>query len=138
MAQDRVDSAATSPARAGAAALQSRYLVALAALGLALAFRYALHGVLGPTVPYLQFYPAVIVAGWYGGLGPGLLVTAGSAAAAMYFLLPPAGLAVGGWRDQLSLAVFVATGVAFSWLLHRLGEERNAHRAEAALATARA
>ena len=73
-------------------ALTSRYIVGLAAFGAAVLFRYALRDSLGVKVPYLQFYPAIILAAWYGGLGPGILITTLSAAAAMYFLLPPVGI----------------------------------------------
>lgn len=138
MARSRLESADTTLVGWSARSAGARYAVALIAFGGALVVCYALRGVLGPTVPYLQFYPAIIVAGWYGGLGPGLLVTALSTIAAMYYLLPPAGLAVGSWPDRLSLGVFVATGVAFSWLQHRLWEARNARRADAEVATARA
>ena len=58
--------------------------------------------------------------------------------AAMYFLLPPAGLAVGDASDQLSLGVFVATGLVISWLNHRLHLAEEAQRTAAATATARA
>ena len=66
----------------------------MSVLIVALLFRYALRDTLGVTVPYLQFYPALIVAAWYGGLGPAILLTAVSALIAMYWFLPPAGLAV--------------------------------------------
>ena len=79
-------------ARAGPSADVRRYVVAIGALAAALLFRYLVRDSLGLKVPYLQFYPAIIVAAWYGGLGPGVLATALSALAAMYFFLPPAGL----------------------------------------------
>ena len=113
-----------------------RYAVALGALSAALLVRYLLRDPLGLTVPYLQFYPAIIVAAWYGGFRPGMLTTALSAAAAMYFLLPPDGLAVGEPTDVLSLLVFVATGFVISWLNHRLHLAEEAQRSAAASATA--
>ena len=115
-----------------------RYVVASLAFGGALFFRYLLREPLGLKVPYLQFYPAVILAAWYGGLGPGLLITTLSSVAAMYFLLPPAGIAVGDAADQLSLGVFAVTGVVISWLNHRLHEAQAAHRTAAETAMARA
>src|SRR2546430_6983406 len=36
--------------------------------------------------PYLSFYPAIILAGWYGGVGPGVLAT-----------LPPGGALPAPW-----------------------------------------
>jgi PAS domain S-box-containing protein len=116
----------------------SGYGVALGALGVSLLFRYLFRESLGVTVPYLQFYPAVIVAAWYGGAGPGVLTTALSALTAMYFLLPPEGPAVGDSADLLSLGVFVATGLVISFLNHRLHQAQDALRATAALATSRA
>jgi two-component system, LuxR family, sensor kinase FixL len=122
----------------GPTAIAWRYFVALAALGAALLFRYAFWDMFGLKVPYLQFYPAIMLAAWYGGLGPGLLVTTLSAAVAMGFLLPPDGMAVGDSTDQLSLGVFVATGLVISWLNHRLHLARGEQRAVAATALARA
>ena len=94
----------------------SRYIVAVGTIVASLVFRYGLRESLGLRVPYLQFYPAIIVAAWYGGLGPGLLTIAVSALTAMYFLLPPEGFAVNDPWDQLSLGIFVATGFVIAWL----------------------
>ena len=116
----------------------SGYGAALAAVGLALLFRYSLRDSFGVTVPYLQFYPAIILAAWFGGLGPGVLATVVSALAAMYAFLPPAGFAVGGAEDQLSLAVFVGTGALIAWLVHRLQRTQEEQRAVVVMATARA
>jgi PAS domain S-box-containing protein len=85
----------------------------------------------GGNVPYLQFFPAILIAAWYGGLGPGTLATVLSALAATYFFLPPPGLAVGGVPDVMSLGFFVATGLGISWLKHQL-------RAAAVLSASRA
>ena len=115
-----------------------RYVVAVGALTAALLFRYLVRDSLGLKVPYLQFYPAIIVAAWYGGLGPGVLSTILSTLAAMYFFLPPTGPAVGEASDQLSLGVFVATGLVISWLNHRLHLAEAAQRMAASTATARA
>jgi signal transduction histidine kinase len=51
----------------------ARYGVALLSVGLALVTRLALAPVLGDRLPFLTFFLAVIVSGWLGGLGPGLL-----------------------------------------------------------------
>jgi two-component system sensor kinase FixL len=116
----------------------ARYAVALASFGCALLFRYIFRDSLGLKVPYLQFYPAIIVAAWHGGLGPGVLITALSTVVSMYLLLPPPGLAVVDSADQLSLGVFVATGLVISWLSHLWHVAREAERSAAATATARA
>ena len=115
-----------------------RYLVALVAFAASGVFRYWFREPLGLTGPYVQFYPAIIVAAWYGGFGPGLLATGLSTLAAMYFLLPPQGFPVGDPADLLSLGVFAGTGLVISWLNHRLHLAQQAQRTAAANATARA
>jgi two-component system sensor kinase FixL len=120
----------------GGWALTSRYVVAIAAFGSALLFRYAFSDQFGATVPYLQFFPAIMLAAWYGGLGPGILTTVLATLVAMYWLLPPAGMAVGQTADQLSLGTFVAIGVFISWLNHRLHVAQQAQRSAVATAMA--
>ncbi|HLG57553.1 MAG TPA: PAS domain S-box protein [Vicinamibacterales bacterium] len=136
--RDRFDGSLPRWAQPGASTLTSRYAVALAVFGGAVLFRYVFEDSLGFKVPFLHFYPAVMLAAWYGGLGPGILITTLSAVAAMYFLLPPSGIAVGDSADQLSLGVFVVTGVVISWLNHRLHTTQEAQRSATATATARA
>ena len=114
------------------------YSVAFAALIASLLFRYGLRDLLGTDVPYLQFYPAILVAAWFGGLGPGLLTTGLACLAAMYLFLPPDGFAVHGLSDLLSLGVFAATGLVVSWLNDRLHRAEAAQRASAETAMARA
>jgi len=93
---------------------------------------------LGPSVPYLQFFPAIFAAAWYGGLGPGVLATGLGALAASYLYLPPAGFAIDGTHDAVSLSLFTATGLAIAWLCHRMRIAEGALRAEAELAINRA
>jgi two-component system sensor kinase FixL len=114
------------------------YVVAVATVAASLVFRYALRDSFGQNVPYLQFVPAVILAAWYGGLGPGLVATALSALAAAYFFLPPAGFAVGAVSDQFSLGIFIGTGLVIALLNHRLRLAEEAQRAAAAMARSRA
>jgi two-component system sensor kinase FixL len=126
------------PAPTGIAPWRSPYVIGLAAFAAMVLFRYAVRDALGVHAPFLHYYPAVLVAALCGGLGPGLLITALSAASAMYFLLPPSGLAVGDSADRLSLTVFVATGGVVSWLSHRLLAIQQAHAADAQASKARA
>jgi PAS domain S-box-containing protein len=60
-----------------------------------------------------------------------MLTTTLSAIVAMYFLLPPAGLSVGDPVDQLSLGVFLATGVFVAWLNERLHVAQKGHQSRA-------
>ena len=114
------------------------YAVALLLVAASLLLRFLLQRWLGDNVPYLLFFPAVMVAAWYGGLGPGVLATATSTLAAMYVFLPPAGLAIAGAADSISLALFAAIGLGISWLNHQLRSTEVAQRAAATLAASRA
>ena len=107
------------------------YAAAVVLIAASLLMRWTLRAWFGDNVPYLQFFPAILVTAWYGGLGPGMLATALSALAAMYLFLPPAGLAIGGSPEIMSLGFFVATGLGISWLNHQL-------RTAAVLAASRA
>jgi PAS domain S-box-containing protein len=115
-----------------------RYGVALGGFAFVVLLRYLFRDALGVNLPYLQFYPAIMVAAWWGGLGPGVLTTALSALVAMYFFLQPEGFAVGGLVDVTALGVFAATGLVISWLTHRLHRAEDARRLEAGTAVARA
>ena len=117
--------------------MKSRYAVALAAFAVAVLLRYIFSDRLGATVPYLQFFPAIMLAAWYGGLGPGVLITTLSMVVAMYWLLPPAGIAVSDPADQVSLVSFIAIGLFISWLNHRLHVTQEAQRSAVAAAMAR-
>jgi two-component system, LuxR family, sensor kinase FixL len=107
------------------------YVLAGLLVAASLVVRWILRAWFGGNVPYLQFFPAIMVAAWYGGLGPGVLATVLSALAAMYLFLPPAGLGVAGIPDMMSLGFFVAIGLGISWLHHQL-------RTAAVLAASRA
>ena len=107
------------------------YVVAVLLIAGSLLVVWMFRAWFGGNVPYLQFFPAILIAAWYGGLGPGTLATVLSALAATYFFLPPPGLAVGGVPDVMSLGFFVATGLGISWLKHQL-------RAAAVLSASRA
>src|SRR5260370_26051688 len=64
------------------------YSVAVLAPAVSLLVRWPLQPVLGDAVPHMAFFPAVMVAAYFGGFGPGLLALILSAVAANY-LLPP-------------------------------------------------
>src|SRR5512132_3424459 len=67
----------------------ARYGIALATFVVAAVARWALMPVFGSALPYISFYPAIMVSAWYGGLRPGLLTTALGAITAL--ALWPAG-----------------------------------------------
>jgi K+-sensing histidine kinase KdpD len=63
---------------------------------------------------------AVMVAAWFGGLGPGLLATALATAAGDYFFWSPFGSFTGPDLNALPLALFALQGVLISSLAQAL------------------
>ena len=116
----------------------ARYGVAVLLIAVALGLRLVLQPWLGSAVPYVEFFAAILLAAWYGGFGPGAVATGLGALIAMELFLPPGGLAVSGAGDWLSLSLFGATGLAISWISHRLRYAEAAQRANAQLAMTRA
>jgi two-component sensor histidine kinase len=68
----------------------ARYGLAVVLTGAAVLLRFALGAVFPPGFPYVTFFPAIVVAIYLGGLGPGVLCATLSGAAAWYFFIPPA------------------------------------------------
>src|SRR5437899_12375373 len=99
------------------------YGVALLATAGCLLMRWLLQPVLGDAVPHMTFFPAVMVAAYFGGFGPGLLATVLSAIAANY-LLPRHFPSLQATRvnEVAALILFVLVGSIISGLsesLHR-------------------
>jgi PAS domain S-box-containing protein len=67
------------------------YVVALAAVGAALGVRAALDPWLGPRVPYITLFGAVIVAAWYGGAAPAMAAAALAWLGAQLLFIEPRG-----------------------------------------------
>jgi hypothetical protein len=63
-----------------------RYLVAILIIAGASGIRAAFFGGLGRGIPYLTYYPAVMLAALYGGLPSGLLATAVSAFLSFFWI----------------------------------------------------
>ncbi len=128
----------TNRSRRGPPAPRAGYAVAILVSAAAVLLRELLRPWLGPSGPYLQFFPAIFAAAWYGALGPGALATGLCALAAAYLYLPPAGFAIDGTHDAVALALFTATGLAIAWVCDRMRIAEGALRAEAELAINRA
>ena len=110
-----------------------RYVLAITAVAVVLGLKLALVPWVEHDTPFLLFFAAVLVASWFGGLGPGLLAVVLSAAASAYFFIRPY------WQFKfedevmpLRVAMFVGEGVFVSLLVAFL---KNAQR-RALLATA--
>jgi K+-sensing histidine kinase KdpD len=106
------------------------YGISLALVALVVVLRWFVIPNWSLAHPFLLFYPAIIVAGWYGGFGPGVV----AAVALTYLWLPPLySLRIRDADDVTSLLLFVAIGFAISLLNEaRVRAERRARDAEAA------
>ncbi len=108
-----------------------RYALAAAAVGLGALLRWEMPEVLG-SMPYLAFYPAVVASAAFGGAGPGLLATFGSALCVHLFFVAPYGhLDVFEPLELLRIVIFVVSGVGISmvagmWQTARARERRQA------------
>jgi PAS domain S-box-containing protein len=94
----------------------TRYAVAVLAAGLAVLLRFVFEPVWGPNVPFIAFFPAVMVSAWLGGMGPGLTTTLLCAAASVSLWLPPVFPLVSHVGHAVALAVFVVIGAIISGL----------------------
>jgi signal transduction histidine kinase len=93
--------------------------VALAAVAGAFAARLILEPILGEVAPLLLFSLAVVVASWYGGLGPGLVATlAGVFIGDFFFIEPLYTFHIAGrtLARQTELGLFIVTGTLVSVL----------------------
>jgi signal transduction histidine kinase len=110
--------------------LPLRYGVGVASVALALGLKQLLDPLMTQHSPFLLLAGAVMVAAWFGGLGPGLLATALGAISADYVFLSPVGSFSGlAGKGTLPLFLFVLQGVLITSLAHALDLAR--HRAEA-------
>lgn len=85
-----------------------RYSVAAALTVAGVAVRLTLDAILGRGLPYFTLFPAVLLAAWYGGCGPGIFSSCLATFSALVFILPPVGSIVPANGAQ-------AVGAACSW-----------------------
>src|SRR6476646_9265688 len=92
-----------------------RYGAAIVTVVAALGLKFALVPLVEQETPFLLFFGAVLVATWYGGMGPGLLATALAALASNYFFMVPFyRFELATPAEKFRLAVFVAEGAFIS------------------------
>jgi K+-sensing histidine kinase KdpD len=112
------------------------YLVAVGAVLVMVIVRWLLAPLLGAQLPFTTLVIAVLVAGWYGGLGPALLATGLSALLGLFLFIPPTySLQFAGRMEILRVLLFCLTGA----IAAMLGESRlrTQARAEASAVAAR-
>jgi PAS domain-containing protein len=102
------------------------YLIAVMAIAVAVLVRQFILGtILGPDVPLYLFLFAVMVAAWYGGLKPGLLATALSTLAGLYYFIERDGWSVTHSSDRVRIGMFVAAGVVVSCFCEAMHRSRD-------------
>jgi PAS domain S-box-containing protein len=112
------------------------YLVAAGAVLVMGLLRWLLAPLLGAQLPFTTLVIAVLVAAWYGGLGPALLATGLSALLGWFLFIPPTySLEFAGRMEVVRVLLFCLTGA----IAAMLGESRlrAQARAEASAAEAR-
>ena len=92
-----------------------RYSLAVGFAAAAIALRGALTAWWGYELPFLTFFPAIVLSAWAGGFWPGMLATGLCGLAAQYlWLAPPYRLEVMQLRDGLALVLFLGIGALIS------------------------
>ena len=93
------------------------YGFAFFTFAIAVLLRVGIDSSLGKSVPFLLFFPAIMVAARYGGLGPGIFVTVLSAAATVFRYLDPVSVLTARQpADLLSLVLFLGVGALIASL----------------------
>lgn len=111
------------------------YLAAIAAVLVAALVRAALARALSGSAPLLVFVAPIFIAGYLGGLGPGLFATVLGAGIGSYWFVDITGTSQLDIREYVRIGVFLAEGVLISVLCEGLHRARR--RAERNLANFR-
>ena len=100
--------------------LWERYAVAGASVVVATVGRIPLQPILGDSVPFLFYFPAVLFAAWFGGLGPALAATALGALASFLWMGPEIGSATLNLQHSVQLGMFLLVSFFMAWLVDLL------------------
>ena len=84
------------------------YSLALAMVALAVLVRWIVGEYVGARIPFITFYPAIILVAVIGGLWPGIVATVLSAFAAWFLFVPPYFSFALGERELLQVLLFIA------------------------------
>ena len=103
----------------------AHYAFAVLVVILASLLRDFANPILGEKVPFILFYPTVVLAAWFGGLGPGLLATVLSGFIAWYVFMPPTySLALSDPAGLGQLIIFLLASTMISFLAESLHSMR--------------
>jgi len=110
-----------------------RYGVAVVVVALAFALRELLAPILLERAVFLYFVPAILIAAAVGGVGPGLLATALSAALVFFIVIGPAGYSPALVLDTTAFTI-IGIGVSFGGEMLQRNRRRAASSTRDALA----
>ncbi|MEP7367425.1 MAG: PAS domain-containing protein [Acidobacteriota bacterium] len=106
-----------------------RYLIAVFSAAAGMSLRMILAGILGSTVPYITFFPAVMFAAWFGGMGPGITAALLSLVAVFWMVIPPFTLWPANLADAIGAVMFLGVSAFISVLNEALRRSRAASEA---------
>lgn len=113
----------------------ARTAFTILAVAFATLLRYSLNPVFGGGVPFITYYPIVVLCAWYGGWWQGLLSTVLSGIGALYFFLAPQqAFALLTTPEWVQLSLFLVASTLISLLaetLHRARTKAEANEAKA-------
>src|SRR5215831_18279813 len=96
------------------------YGIALVATALAVLVRDLLAPLWGFSFPFITFHPAVMIASWYGGLGPALFATSFATFLSLHLYMSPAHSGRLPFPDALALFIFALINMLIAGLCERL------------------
>jgi PAS domain S-box-containing protein len=101
-----------------------RYAVAIAAAAVALGSRLVINPLIGNVYPYLTFFVATLICGWWVGPGPALTCMALGVGIVRYVLSTPHWRYLFNGGDNPGLVIFVTASIVLVSLFHRLRIEQ--------------
>lgn len=112
----------------------STYAAATLCCAIATSVQWLLEPLLSQTI-FISFFPAIIFASWFGGVGPGLLATALSAFTVALIFMPPRFAIVLDQNATTQLGIFIGIGTLITVLNARLNSRQRILHAERELST---
>lgn len=110
-----------------------RYLLGVILVVLVTLLRMPLAPLIGNSVPFNLYFPAILIAGWFGGFGPGFVATLFAGVCAKTWFFEPFGsFSIPDWGSAFRLIVFIVNGTLASFLcglLHNRTEELQKEKA---------
>jgi len=93
------------------------YAGSVAVMLLATGIRLSLDPILGTGLPFITYFPAIVIVAWFGGVGPSLVGLATSCVLIDVFVISPRGsLAIRGVENQVGFGVYILMGLLMALL----------------------